>query len=223
MSSRQRRRQQLGTTSRGSCPTPNGKQIQRPYEVLSIGPYYSAAEYTVMFGAVHVCRTSSTILDDAISDIIQKRFTVEIEQLNLSLDNAKPAKGDRTCGNCTSVVEPETLVHAPLLIKTMVAVMGHHMSNMKQLLEMKDKRINSLEERLDVLDAEVDKREQYSRRPNLCFQGIPETENETTNELFLQTVNEKMGMQLTLTKTLLSSIMKTGQQNEHRWPIRPGC
>ena len=45
---------------------------------------------------------------------------------------------------------------------------------------------------------EADKREQYSRRLNLCFHGIPETENETTNELVLQTVNEKMGMQLTV-------------------------
>ena len=84
----------------------------------------------------------------------------------------------------------------PLLIKTMAAVMGHQMSNTKQLLEMKDKRINALEERLDVLEAE--KREQYSRRPNIQFQGIPETENETTNELVLRTVNENMGMLLTV-------------------------
>ena len=61
---------------------------------------------------------------------------------------------------------------APLLIKTM-AVMGHQMSNMIQLLKMKDKRINALEERLDVLEA--DKREQYSRCPNLRFHGIPES------------------------------------------------
>ena len=125
--------------------------------------------------------------EDAISDIIQTRFTAEMEQLKLSRGNAKPAKGDRTRGMSTSVVEPETLVLdvmeqiAPLLIKTMVAVRGHQMSNMKQLLEMKDERINVLEERLDVSEAEADKREQYSRRPNLRFQGIPEAECETTN------------------------------------------
>ena len=142
--------------------------------------------------------------DDAISDIIQTHFTAEIEQLKLLRGNAKPTKGDRTRGKSTSVVEPDTLILnvmeqiAPLLIKTMAAVMGHQMSNMKQLLHMKDKRINALEERLDVLEAEADKREQYSRRPNLRFQGIPETESETTNELVLQTVNEKMGMQLTV-------------------------
>ena len=64
--------------------------------------------------------------------------------LKLSRGNAKPAKGDRTRGKSTSVAEPETLVLgvmeqiAPLLIKTMVAVRGHQMSNMKQLLGMKD-------------------------------------------------------------------------------------
>ena len=81
-------------------------------------------------------------------------------------------------------VEHETLVldvmeqMAPLLIKTMAAVMGHQMSNMKQLLDMKDKRISALEDRLDVLEA--DKLKQYSRHSNLKFQGIHESENETT-------------------------------------------
>ena len=69
--------------------------------------------------------------DHSISDIIQTRLTAEIEQLKLSRGNTKPAKGDRTRGKSTSVVEPENLVldvmeqMAPLLIKTLAAVMGH--------------------------------------------------------------------------------------------------
>ena len=129
---------------------------------------------------------SLTERQNAISDITQTRFTAEIGQLKLSRGNAKPAKGDRIRGKSTSVVEHETLVldvmeqMAPLLIKTMAAVMGHQMSNVKQLLDMKDKRISALEDRLDILEAEADKLEQYSRHSNLKFQGIPETENETT-------------------------------------------
>ena len=42
-------------------------------------------------------------------------------------------------------------------------------------------QIRTLEEKVETLEAETDRREQYTRRPNLRISGIPETTNEVTN------------------------------------------
>ena len=47
---------------------------------------------------------------------------------------------------------------------------------------------------MDTLEAEADKREQYSRRPNLHFRGTPEPEGERTNQLVINAIQEKMSM-----------------------------
>ena len=66
--------------------------------------------------------------------------------------------------------------------------------NLKAIVTSKDKRIRCLEQKVNVLEAEADRREQYSRRPNLLFQGIPEADRESTNDLVLSLINEKMGL-----------------------------
>jgi len=74
----------------------------------------------------------------------------------------------------------------------------------------KDKKIKAIESRLDkienntqigellqkvaTLEAEADKREQYSRRPNLRFHGIEETEGENTNAIVIAVVQQKLGL-----------------------------
>ena len=45
-----------------------------------------------------------------------------------------------------------------------------------------------------TLEAEADKREQYSRRPNLRFHGIEEKEGEDTNAIVIAVVEKKLGM-----------------------------
>ena len=75
----------------------------------------------------------------------------------------------------------------------------------------KDKKIKAIESRLDnidqhnrligelfqkvaTLEAEADKREQYTRRPNLRFHGIEEKEGEDTNAIVIAVVQKKLGL-----------------------------
>ena len=53
-------------------------------------------------------------------------------------------------------------------------------------------KIRTLQEKVDTLEAEADRREQYTRRPNLRISGIPETTNEVTNDLVIATM-KKLG------------------------------
>lgn len=61
------------------------------------------------------------------------------------------------------------------------------------ILDSLKDRIQVLEERVGTLEDEADKSEQYTRCPNLRIQGIPETKDETTNELVITTL-KKMGI-----------------------------
>ena len=45
-----------------------------------------------------------------------------------------------------------------------------------------------------TLEAEADKREQYTRRPNLRFHGIEEKEGEDTNATVIAVVQKKLGL-----------------------------
>ena len=62
----------------------------------------------------------------------------------------------------------------------------------KQLTH-KDEQLDILEKRIQTLEEEVDCQEQYSRRPNLRIQGIPEETNGTTEQKVLLLINETMG------------------------------
>ena len=56
------------------------------------------------------------------------------------------------------------------------------------------KKIQKLERKVATLELDSDKVEQYSRRSNLRFSGIPETDNEVedTTEKILQIINNNM-------------------------------
>ena len=60
-------------------------------------------------------------------------------------------------------------------------------------LESKEKQITALEERVERLEGECDRVEQYSHRGNLRFSGIPETgEGEDTAAKVVKMFNTKM-------------------------------
>ena len=68
----------------------------------------------------------------------------------------------------------------------------------------KDKIIDSMKsdmvnmnEKIEKLERIVDRQEQYSRRNCLLLHGITEGERENTDELVLETLNEKMHINLT--------------------------
>ena len=67
----------------------------------------------------------------------------------------------------------------------------------------KDKIIDSMKsdmvnmnEKIEKLDRTVDRQEQYSRRTCLLLHGIAEIERENTDDLVLETLNERMHVDL---------------------------
>ena len=77
-------------------------------------------------------------------------------------------------------------------------------------LENKEKKITALEERVERLEGECDRMEQYSCRGILRFSGIPETgEGEDTTGKVVEIVNTKMAFTppptQCLRRTLLSA------------------
>jgi len=67
-------------------------------------------------------------------------------------------------------------------------------SALTENLRERDERIKKLEKKVETLVLDSDKVEQYSRRSNLRFSGIPEADNdvEDTTEQVLQTINDDM-------------------------------
>ena len=65
---------------------------------------------------------------------------------------------------------------------------------MKSLVTSEQSQIVKLEEMIDSLEMEADKRERYSRRPILRFQGIPETSDEVTNQLIIEKISQTIGL-----------------------------
>ena len=61
-------------------------------------------------------------------------------------------------------------------------------------VKARDDRIKTLESKVTALEHEGDKTEQYTRRPNLRFTGIAETDetNKDTTETILDIINEDM-------------------------------
>ena len=82
-------------------------------------------------------------------------------------------------------------------------------------MEKKDKYIAALEARLASCEADLDQLEQYSRRTNLRFFGIPESETgEDTTGKLLSIVNETMGV----TPPIVSADVVTSHRLGRRVP-----
>ena len=124
---------------------------------------------------------------------IQACFVNEMELLKTSRDTPTSSsnKGKKSTSESEHLVLDVMEQIAPILIKTMTAAMT---AVMKSIVTSEETKIVKLEERIDTLEMEADKREQYSRRPNLRFQGIPETADEDTNKLIIATISETMGL-----------------------------
>ena len=60
-------------------------------------------------------------------------------------------------------------------------------------LKCKDEKIDELERKVNDLEIQSDRHEQYTRRSNLRIQGLPETAN-ITDGMVLQLINETMNM-----------------------------
>ena len=73
--------------------------------------------------------------------------------------------------------------------------LSEKISQLNERLEKKDQYIAALETRLSSCEADLDQLEQYSRRTNLRFFGVPESEKgEDTTSKLPTIVNETMGV-----------------------------
>ena len=61
-------------------------------------------------------------------------------------------------------------------------------------LSAKDAKIDTLMTRVESLDAKADHQEQYSKRSNLRFQGVPESTEGSTDQKIIKLCNEAMGL-----------------------------
>ena len=57
-------------------------------------------------------------------------------------------------------------------------------------LAAKEAKIEALTTRVESLEAEADRQERYSRRPNLRFQGVPESAEGSTDQKIVRLVND---------------------------------
>ena len=62
----------------------------------------------------------------------------------------------------------------------------------EEKLEIKDKVIGVMQSKIKALEGTMDELEQYGRRQNLRIHGIPESANESTDEMILSLANDKM-------------------------------
>ena len=84
-------------------------------------------------------------------------------------------------------------------------------------LENKERRITVLEDQVELLQRECDNLQQYFRRCNLRFHGIPETgEGEDTTLKVLELINSKMAVTPPVAKEDIVVSHRLGKQSDTR-------
>ena len=75
-----------------------------------------------------------------------------------------------------------------------VAHLDKEVQSLKSGVAARDELIDGLVKKVATLEAEADRREQFSRRPNLRFQGIQEEDGENTDAVVIGTIQQKLGL-----------------------------
>ena len=110
---------------------------------------------------------------------------MESQQEAIVLGVLEALKNENILTRMKDVIFPSHLMEA---ITTLTA----KVNSLNQELELKDKHIKELEKRVDTIENSADANEQYTRRANLRFHGIPENEAEDTDRQILRIMNEEM-------------------------------
>ena len=106
-----------------------------------------------------------------------------------------------------AVVQKLRHVFNPKALTDKLDILTEQISQLSERLEKKDKYIAALEAILSSCEADLDQLELYSRRTNLRFFGIPESETgENTTGKLLSIVNETMGV----TPPIVSAVIGSG-------------
>ena len=81
------------------------------------------------------------------------------------------------------------------------------------------KNVNDMSVTIESLKGSLDRQEQYSRRNCLLIHGLPESKNENTDELLIDTIKEKMGEEIKKDEIDRSHRLRTTKNNGKNRPI----
>ena len=116
-------------------------------------------------------------------------------------------KEDKVATQMKALFHPKELL---AVISSLTAKVDHLTSQ----LALKDARIDGLEQRLAKLEIDSDSQEQYSRRPNLRIQGLPEQGDGTTDDKVLFVINDTMGLTPPLVLTDIERSHRLGPKTD---------
>ena len=101
---------------------------------------------------------------------------------------------------------------APSTQEIIEAVTARVTSHLSIIIKKKDDEITDLKERVTVLETALVTQEQYSRRENLRFSGIPETERDgTTEEVIINMINNEMALNPPITTNEIARCHRVGE------------
>ena len=123
---------------------------------------------------------------------------------------------DQVLDKLKSVLYPHALAEQ---LKSLI----ENIDGLKRQITKKDEIIENFEKRVSALEAEQDRQEQYSRRPNLRIEGLAESQEGTTDDKVLHLINTEMSFEppLVLEDIERSHRLGPSQDREGRPRIRP--
>ena len=89
----------------------------------------------------------------------------------------------------------------------------------KKIISELQKNVNDMSATIESLKCCLDRKEQYSRRNCFLIHGLPESKNENTNELVIDTIKEKMGEEIEKNEIDRSYRLGAPQNNGKSRPI----
>ena len=130
-----------------------------------------------------------------------------------------PMSDDSTMAKLMEILKDETFVanFAEQIADVVAQKLNVRRENMERVTAALTTKIRTLEEKVETLEVEADRREQYTRRSNLHISGIPETTN-VTNDLVITTI-KKLGF-VDIGVSDLERSHRIGQKIDNR--DRPG-
>ena len=92
----------------------------------------------------------------------------------------------------------------------------------KKIIRELQKNVN-MSSTIESLKGCLDRQEQYSRRNCLLIHGLPESKNENTDELVIDTIKEKMGEEIEKNEKDISHRLDAPKNNGKSRPIIRKC
>ena len=85
-------------------------------------------------------------------------------------------------------------------------------NELRNLIKLKDAKINELESKVSQLELQVDDLEQYSRRNSLRFNGIAESETEDVTSKVIDVINNTLEVEPPVTPSDIDRLHRSGKR-----------